>query len=159
MRIPRRLGAGAAIAVPLVMLVGGAATAAGATVFTDVEHGVVEVFSDVNPCTGDPGTVSTVANEVFHGTLSSTGSWFTGTVEGQFTFVPNDASKPSYTGHFSTWFGDDNNLRNGTEQSTFTIVGVGSDGSRLRFHDNAVATTNAQGKVTVDLDHMTCAVS
>lgn len=128
----------------------------GATTFTDNEHGVVDVFHDMNPCTGDPGTVSAVENQIFHGTINKTGSWFTGTVEGQFTFTPDDPTKVTYTGHFATWFGDENNLRNGVEHSTFNVNATGTDGSHLQFHDNAQATVNADGTVTVSFDHASC---
>lgn len=137
----------------------GAAGAAGngATTFTDNEHGVVDVFASANPCTGDPGTVRAIENQVFHGTVSKTGSWFTGTVEGMFTFTPDNPAKVTYRGHFATWFGDENNLRNGVEHSTLNINATGSDGSHLQFHDNAQATLNANGTVTVSFDHMSCA--
>jgi len=149
-----------AVAATSVLLLGAASASAdgnGATTFTDNEHGVVGVFHDMNPCTQDPGTVSDVENQIFHGTINKTGSWFTGTIEGKFTFTPDDTSKPSYTGHFSTWFGDENNLRNGVEHSTFNVNATGSDGSHLQFHDNAQATVNANGTVTVSFDHMSCA--
>ena len=128
----------------------------GATTFTDNQHGVVDVFQDVNPCTGDPGTVSAVENQIFHGTINKTGSWFTGTVEGQFTFTPDDPSKITYMGHFAIWFGDENNLRNDVEHSTFNVNATGTDGSHLQFHDNAQATLNANGTVTVSFDHASC---
>ncbi len=74
----------------------------------------------------------------------------------KFTFVPDDPSKIMYTGHFATWFGDENNLKNGVEHATFNVNAVGTDGSHLQFHDNAQATVNANGVVTVDFDHMSC---
>ena len=129
----------------------------GATTFTQNLHGVVDIINGTtNPCTGDPGTVSAIENQVFHGTINSTGSWFTGTVEGQFTFTPDNPSKVTYTGHFTTWFGDENNLQNGVSHSTFNVNATGTDGSHLRFHDNAQATMNANGTVTVSFDHASC---
>ena len=41
-------------------------------------------------------------------------------------------------------------------RDTFNINALGSDGSHLQFHDNAQATVNANGVVTVDFDHMSC---
>jgi hypothetical protein len=155
-----RLGSRTAIAVlgvaPLLALgsAGAYAGGNGATTFSDTQHGVVDVFQDVNPCTGDPGTVSAVENQVFHGTINKTGSTFSGTVEGQFTFTPDDPSKVTYTGHFTTRFGD--NLRTNVETSTFNVNGTGSDGSHLQFHDNARATLNPDGTVTVTFDHASC---
>ena len=147
------------VTIPALALGGSAAIAGGngADTFTDNQHGVVDVFHDMNPCTGDPGTVSALENQIFHGTINKTGSWFTGTVEGKFTFTPDDPSKVTYTGHFATWFGDENNLRNDVEHSTFNVNATGTDGSHLQFHDNAQATLNANGTVTVSFDHMSCA--
>ncbi len=158
MRTSTRAALAAMAAAPL--LAAGAMSASaggnGALTFTDNQHGVVDVFHDMNPCTGDPGTVSAVENQIFHGTINKTGSWFTGTVEGKFTFTPDDPSKVSDTGHFATWFGDENNLRNGVEHSTFNVNATGTDGSHLQFHDNAQATLNANGTVTVSFDHTSC---
>ena len=159
MRLGMRAAWATTAATSLLLIGAVSATAAGngATSFTDNEHGVIDVFHDMNPCTGDPGTVSAVENQIFHGTINKTGSWFTGTVEGQFTFTPDDPSKVTYKGHFVNWFGDENNLRNGVEHSTFNVNATGSDGSHLQFHDNAQATLNANGTVTVSFYHMSCA--
>jgi hypothetical protein len=148
----------ALVSIPTLALGASSAVAGGngATTFTDNQHGVIDVFASPNPCTGDPGTVSAVENQIFHGTINKTGSWFTGTVEGQFTFTPTDPSKVSYTGHFATWFGDENNLHNGVQHSTFNVNATGTDGSHLQFHDNAQATLNANGTVTVSFDHASC---
>lgn len=156
MRLRSRATLAAIGVVPLLALASAGAYAAGtgATTFTDTQQGVVDVFQDVNPCTGDPGTVSAVENQIFHSTINQTGSTFTGTVEGKFTFTPDDSSKVTYTGHFSTWFGD--NLRTNVEVSTFNVNAIGSDGSHLQFHDNSRATLNPDGTVTVTFDHMSC---
>ena len=140
-----------ALGTPMAMAGGN-----GATTFTQTDHAVAESFSSPNPCTLDPGTVSDVHNDVFHGTTNKTGTWFTGTIEGKFTFTPDDPSKVTYTGHFTTWFGDENNLRNGVEHSTFNVNALGTDGTHLQFYDNAQATVNANGVVTVVFDHASC---
>jgi hypothetical protein len=107
-----------------------------------------------NPCSGADGTLTLIYNDVFHGTINKTGSWFTGTLAGTFSFVPVDTSQPSYAGHFTTWFGDENNLRNA---STLNVHhGVGSDGSILRFHENVQATMNANGVIPVSFDKARC---
>jgi hypothetical protein len=156
MRLSSRAAVAAIGVAPLLALDAGAANAGGngATTSTDTQQGVVDVFQDMNPCTGDPGTVSAVENQVFHSTINKTGSTFSGTVEGKFTFTPNDPSKVSYTGHFTTTFGD--NLRTNVEVSTLNVNGIGSDGSHLQFHDNSRATLNPDGTVTVTFDHMSC---
>jgi hypothetical protein len=157
------------LAVAMVAVVGfglvsaGVAQAGGngAQTFTQIDKNVVEVdppgSGNGNPCSGADGTLTLVYNDVFHGTINKTGSWFTGTLTGTFSFVPVDPSQPSYTGRFTTWFGDENNKQNDVEHSTLNIHhGVGSDGSILRVHDNAQATMNANGVVTVSFDKFVC---
>ncbi len=128
----------------------------GAQTFTQNDHNVTDSVPSANPCTGDTGTLTETYNDIFHGTINKTGSWFTGTVEGKFTFVPDNPAKVTYTGHFATWFGDENNLRNDVEHSTFNVHATGSDGSRLAFHENAQAAMNANGVITVSFDHVRC---
>ena len=70
--------------------------------------------------------------------------------------MPVDSSQPTYRGHFTNWFGDENNKQNGVEHSTFNVNAWGSDGSHLLFHDNAHATMNANGVITVSFDHAFC---
>ncbi len=129
----------------------------GAQTFTQHDRNVNQVMTEnANPCTGDLGTLTLHFSDVFHGTINKTGSWFTGTIHGTLSFVPDDATKPSYTGHFTTWFGDENNQKNEVEHSTFSVHSVGSDGSHLSFHETSHAGTNANGTVTVSFDKMRC---
>jgi len=130
----------------------------GATTFTQTDHAVTQVTPDVNPCTGEPGITTQTFNDVFHGTINSTGSWFTGTTTGSIQFVPDNPTSPTYTGHFQFWFGDENNLRNGVEHDTSNFRVTGSDGSIIAGHENAQATMNANGVITVSFDKasMTC---
>jgi hypothetical protein len=62
----------------------------------------------------------------------------------------------TFTGHFATWFGDENNQHNDVEHFTFNVHATGSDGSRLAFHENAQAAMNANGVITVSFDKMRC---
>jgi hypothetical protein len=130
----------------------------GAQTFTQVDKNVVQVMTEnANPCTGDLGTLTLTYNDVFHGTSLPNGtSWFTGTLTGTLSFVPDDSTKPSYTGHFTNWFGDENNLKNGVEHSTMNVNATGSDGSHLVFHENDQAATNANGVITVSFQHAFC---
>jgi hypothetical protein len=98
-----------------------------------------------SPCTLDPGTGNEAHNDVFHATI-----------EGQFTFTPDDPRCVSYTAHFATWFGDESILRNGVQHGTFNVNAIGMDRSHLQFHANAQATLNANGVVTVAFDHLSC---
>ncbi|HET8596017.1 MAG TPA: hypothetical protein VFM07_12270 [Intrasporangium sp.] len=154
MRICMRAAAAALGVGPLLALGAVSAGAAGATTSTDVQHGLVVVVDFVNPCNGDPGVVSAVEDQVFHSTVNASGSTFGGMMEGWATFTPTDPSNVTYTGHFTTTFAD--NLRTNVEVSTFNINATGSDGSHLQFHDNARATLNEDGTVTVTFDHMFC---
>ena len=85
---------------------------------------VTESNPDVTPCSGAPGTFSDTYSGVFHGTKLPNGtSWFTGTLHGTASFVPKDPTQPSYAGRFTTWFGDENNLKNEVERSEERRVG------------------------------------
>ena len=153
---PRIFAFFAVLVLVFAVTSGASAAGAGAVTFTQHDHNLTQSFPTPNPCTGVPGTVTTVGNSVFHITTLANGtSWATGTSEGTFTFVPDDSSQPTYTGHFTTWFGDNNNLKNGNEKSTLTIHGVGSDGSTLRFHEVAHLSTSATG-ATLSFDKPTC---
>jgi hypothetical protein len=150
----------AAAIVPLLSATSAGAAGAGAVSFTQHFHNEV-LFSDhdVNPCTGAPGTVTATAkNGVFHLTTLANGtSWATSTFEGTVTFVPDNPADASASGHFATWDGDNVNLHNGTETSTFNAVLFGSDGSRVGVHDVFHMSTSASGgSITFDKPHMTC---
>jgi hypothetical protein len=128
----------------------------GATTFTQNDHGATDSFVDVIPCTGAPATINLTFNDVFHGTINKTGSWFTGTMTGSVLAVTLGPNPITYTGHFTTWFGDENNLQNDVEHSTFNVRLTGSDGSTIAFHENAQAAMNANGIITVSFDKMVC---
>jgi len=122
-------------ALGLVLLPGASALAQGATSETFHEHGATDIESDVNPCSGVPGTVTITYNAVFHITQpASGGEHVTFTQTGSFAFVPDDPSEPSYTGHFAVWGGFNGNKKNAAGTFTFEGTGRGSDGSRISFH-------------------------
>ena len=115
---------------------------------TDTIHvsNVTDSNPDRNPCSGATGTVSMTYSGVFHSTVLPNGtSWFTGTLHGTFSFVPDDSTQPSYAGKFTTWFGDENNLRNEVEHETFRGKLLGTDGSTLMVHETAHMGTSASG--------------
>jgi hypothetical protein len=155
--------AAAAVAVVAVLLVGIATTSAagaGAVSYTQTYRHATDVQPLLIPCTNEPGTVTLTYNGVFHATELTSGQgvgtfWATGTMTGDFVIAPDDATQPSYTGHFATWFGDNNNLHNGTETSTLSLHGTGSDGSTLRFHEVAHLSVSATG-LTVIFDKPSC---
>lgn len=137
-----------------------AAAGAGAVSYTQTYQDATDSFSTPNPCTGVSGTVTETYNGAFHVTELTSGQgagtlWATGTLTGDFVFTPDDATQPSYAGHFTTWFGDNNNLQNGTETETLSIHGTGSDGSTLRFHEVSHMSVSATG-TTLFFDRPTC---
>ncbi len=149
-----------AAAVALVAAAGAGAAGAGAVSLTQhLNNEVLFSDHDVNPCTGSPGTVTgTAKNGVFHITTLANGTfWATFTAEGTITFVPDDPSDPSFSGHFAVWDGENGNLQNETETSTFNAVLVGSDGSHVGTHETFHMSTSASGgSITFDKPHFTC---
>ena len=124
--------------------------------FTQNWHNVTETSTDVNPCSGAPGTLTLTYNAVFHITTLENGTyWVTFTQTGAFSFVPFDSSQPSYTGHFTVWDGDNWNNRNTTETATFKVTGKGSDGSMLTFHEVEHISSSASG-ATLSFDKLRC---
>jgi hypothetical protein len=151
--------------VGLAMLTG-VAQAQPVTV-TVHEHKATETFTEVFPCIGNGqelATITTVENGVIHVTAAALGPndelippyHITGTFTGTFTAVPQNPSLPTFTGHFTTWFGENSNQKTFNGTFTFTIIATGSDGSTLKFHETAHVTVNAQGEVTVEFDRPSC---
>jgi len=150
------------VVVALLLLAAPSAFAegAGAISYTQTFKNVTEVFYDVNPCSGAPATITITYNGVFHVTQLTSGQgagtfWATGTQTGNFTLVPDDPAQPTYTGHFAAWFGDNDNLHNGTETSTFNVHGTGSDGSTLSFRATEHMSVSASG-ITLAFDKLAC---
>ncbi len=138
-------------------LSGAHAAGAGASTYTQTDHNASQVISDnPNPCTGALGTVTLTYNDVMHVTTLANGTdWMTFTQTGDFSFVPYDSTQPSYSGHFTTWGNQNDNLQNGNSTYTFSLHGTGSDGSTLSFHEVAHYSVSATG-VTVVFDRPTC---
>ncbi len=145
----------ACVAGLLVAMVAPAASAQANT-FTQTVHGFTETFTDVNPCTGDPGEVTVTYNGVFHITEDPNGGFHvTGTLTGTFQFVPDDPTLPSYTGRFTDWFGGNITANNEGFWETFRINGTGSDGSQLIL--NAVAQVHfSNGELRVEFSKLNC---
>jgi hypothetical protein len=149
-----------AATVPLLSAASAGAAGAGAVSFTEQLRNVV-IFSDpdVNPCTGDPGTVTgTAKTGVFHiTTLTNDTVHATMTAQGTITFVPDDPADPSASGRFTAWFGDNMNRQNGAATSTFHAILSGSDGSRVATHEVFHISTSASGgSIEFDKPHLTC---
>jgi hypothetical protein len=161
----RHVVRGAALSATLFLLSGGSALAAsnGAGTETITEHFRNEVlFSEptVNPCTGEPGTLTDIAkNGKVHTTTQADGElWVTGTFVGSATFTPHEPGGVSASGHFTTWFGVSLNQKNSVEHSTGTFHLTGSDGSTFKMHTVERISTNAKGEITVSFEkaHLSC---
>ena len=135
---------------------------------TEHEHKVTSTFHDVIPCfgaDGAPATITTTENGVFHVTAAGIDDdgnvippyHVTGTFTGTFVAVPDDSSLPTFTGRFTQWFGENSNSGGSLiDTFTFHVIGHGSDGSTLKFHENAHITVGPDGTVTVSFDKPRC---
>lgn len=151
------LGIAAALCIALFAAPVALADGNGARTFTQTFHNATDSFANPNPCTGAPGTVTITYNGVMHSTINKAGDfWITGTETGSFVFIPDDLTQPSYIGHFTTWFGESDNLQNDVQHMTFSVHGTGSDGSSIVFHETQHLSTNANGVVTVSFDKPIC---
>jgi hypothetical protein len=124
------------VAAALGLLVGVSSVAtAEALTETVTLHNVTETFQDVNPCTGDPVTVTSTYSGVFSYTVDPQGGvHVTGTSAGTFEVVPLDPSLPTYTGRFASWFGESTSSNSDGDWVTFNIKLRGSDGSTLSLN-------------------------
>jgi hypothetical protein len=153
----RSLTIGGLVAAAAVLGVAGPASAGGSPYTdTEVQHRVTFVDSDVNPCTGEPGVVTTVVNAVFHVTVFPDGRYhITGTATGTFQFDTTDPAAPDYSGRFTQWFGENSNSNASNGTFTFSVRGTGTDGSRIRFHETAHVSI-VGGALIVELDRIRC---
>lgn len=135
---------------------GAFAAGAGAVSTTQIIKNGTQSFPSPNPCTGTPGSVTITFNGVFHVTTLANGTfWATGTQTGTFTFTPDDPTQLSASGRFTSWFGDNNNLQNGSETSILSVRGTNSDGTTFVAHDVAHLSVSASG-ITLSFDKPTC---
>jgi hypothetical protein len=123
------------LALPLlgVLAVGGV-SAGRAETDTIAIQGVTDSFADVNPCTGDPVTITSTYNAVVHVTTLPSGeihltSMFTGDV----VLEPVDPALPTYTGHVVDWSTQIYNRNQELASFTTRARVTGSDGSTLRL--------------------------
>ena len=120
----------AVLGLLLATSAGVAAAGAGAVSYTQTFHDATEIYhAGVDPgtfpfpCGVGTALVTYTYDGVFHVTVLTGGtgagtSWATGTMTGAVAIVPDDPALPSYSGRLTEWFGDNNNLRNGTEAFT-----------------------------------------
>jgi hypothetical protein len=136
-----------------------APAAAFATETETIHFSGIDSRASANLCTGAPGTLTIVFSGVIHTTELEDGTvHVTGTTTGTVTFVPDDPSQPSFTGHLTERFGNNVNASNATMTIANNIVLHGSDGSLGKQHILVHLTVNANGTVTtsIDTDQLTC---
>ena len=113
----------------------------------------------LNPCSGAPGTLTIVLSGVLHTTDHGDGTvQMTVTTTGTVTFVPDDPSQASFTGHLAESSSEIVNARNLTTTNAETVVVHGSDGSLGKQHLLSHLTVNANGTVTssIEINEFTC---
>lgn len=152
-----RMSALISLAVMALLLVTGTSVYAKAVTFTQTFQDVTQTFPTSNPCTGVPGTVTITFNGVVHVTMDTTTGTghMTETMTGDFVFVPDDPMQPTFTGHFTSWDGENQNIQNFTATATFNLHGTGSDGSRLQSNLLAHISVSATG-ITIQFFKTTC---
>lgn len=109
-------------------------------------------FEAVNPYSNVAGSVTITVRGTFHGMRIGAGrkagwSSIKGEQDGTFSFVPYDASQPTFTGTFK--FGLSGEIpfdrHNDVLPLNFTIKTVGTDGSEVTFVQGELATVNEYG--------------
>ncbi|HEX8859980.1 MAG TPA: hypothetical protein VGC06_12990 [Actinomycetes bacterium] len=136
-----------------------APAAAFATETETIHFSGTDSRASANLCSGVPGTLTIVFSGVIHTTDLEDGTLHTtGTTTGTVTFVPDDPSQPSFTGHLTEWSGQNVNASNSTVTIAHNIVLHGSDGSLGKQHILFHLTVNANGTVTsaIDTNQLTC---
>jgi hypothetical protein len=126
---------------------------------TTIHFSGTDSRTEVNPCSGAPGTLTIVFSGVIHITDLEDGTLYvTGTTTGTVTFVPDDPSQESFTGHLAEWFGENVSSRYATITNAENVILHGSDGSLGKQHILFHLTVNANGTVTssIDTDEFTC---
>ena len=136
-----------------------APTAAFAAQTQTIRFSATDSRAEHNPCSGAPGTLTIVLSGVLHTTDLGDGTVHRiVTTTGTVTFVPDDPSQPSYSGHLTERFGQNVNASNSTITVADNIVLHGSDGSLGKQHILFHLTVNANGTVTssIDTNQLTC---
>ena len=162
-----------ALGTMVVLAVTSGTAGAKPVTMTFHEKHATETFRDVFPCLGStpvPARITTTENGVIHvtaagiddrGTPDPEDDTFippyhiTGTFEGTFVANPLDPSFPTFTGHFTQWFGENSNTSNANGTFTFTVIGSAPDGSTIRFHETAHFLVTPNG-ATLEFDKPRC---
>lgn len=125
-------------------------------------------------CWANPGIaiVSSDGNAIQHFTLNKAQDfWFTSTFTGDAAVYPVvqpvqfdnngnvivDTSGPAlYTGHLTTWFGQEDNNKNGVTHATVSFHGASPAGTTVNLNGHIQYATNAAGQPTAQVAAATC---
>jgi hypothetical protein len=115
--------------------------------------------AELNPCSGAPGTLTIALSGLIHTTDLENGTvHVTVTTTGTVTFVPDDSTQASFTGHLAESSSYNVNSSNFTITNAENVILHGSDGSLGKQHILFHLTANANGTVTssIDVDEFSC---
>jgi hypothetical protein len=127
---------------------------------THIFADVTQRFPFANPCTGAPGTATITFSAIMKVT-SPTSDPIAGTFQvsgnetGSSVLAPTDPTRPSYSGHFTSWFDSNSTPDTRAAKINLDIHSVGSDGSRRNFHLVQQLTMSA-ARLIVSFDHLSC---
>jgi hypothetical protein len=130
-----------------------APAAALATETQTIHFPHTESRAELNPCSGAPGTLTIALWVVMHTTDLGDGTVHrTTTTTGTVTFVPDDPSQASFSGHLAEPSSVIENPRNATSTNAENVVVHGSDGSLGKQHLLIHHTLNANGTLTSSIE-------
>lgn len=141
----------------LVLFAGIVPLRGGANESTQILRDVTNIFpGDVNPCTGEVGTSTFTFSGVIHTTTTPSGSSVAKmTITGDLSFVPDNAARPSFEGHFVSNSTSTLSPYAANDTVVFVTKLTGSDGSTERFQVVAHVTVTSGG-VVVSFDRPRC---
>jgi hypothetical protein len=150
MRTPRLLAFLPALMLSAALL---APTAAFAAETQTIHFSATDSRAELNPCSGAPGTLTIVLSGVMQITDLGDGTvQRTTTTTGTVTFVPDDPSQGSFSGHLAESLSEITNPRNAVDTNAENVVVHGSDGSLGKQHILIHHTVNANGTVTSSIE-------
>jgi hypothetical protein len=136
-----------------------APAAASAAETQTIHFPVTDSRAEHNPCSGAPGTLTILLSGVMHVTDLGDGTVHRTTITtGSVSFVPDDPSQASFSGHLAESLSEITNPRNAIETNAENVVVHGSDGSLGKQHILIHTTVNANGTVTssIEIIEFTC---
>jgi hypothetical protein len=136
-----------------------APAAASAAETQTIHFPVTGSRAEHNPCSGAPGTLTILLSGVMHVTDLGDGTVHRTTITtGSVSFVPDDPSQASFSGHLAESLSEITNPRNAIETNAENVVVHGSDGSLGKQHILIHTTVNANGTVTssIEVIEFTC---